>query len=131
MRPTFSSKIYWYSKLCHDTTSWFCGKNANSILGKLKFKTSDILQWFSDVVKVNPEKSHVLLSAQEEKDIVMGNKIKNNVSEKLLGITIDRKLSFNEHVNKIFDKARQKLNALVSVSSFMSRKKMGNYESIH
>ena len=97
----------------------------------MKFKASDILQWFSDVVKVNPEKSHVLLSAQEEKDIVMGNKIKNNVSEKLLGITIDRKLSFNEHVNKIFDKARQKLNALASVSSFMSRKKMGNYESIH
>lgn len=97
----------------------------------MKFKTSDILQWFSDVVKVNTEKSHVLLSAQEEKDIVMENKIKNNVSEKLLGITIDRKLSFNEHVNKIFDKARQKLNALASVSSFMSRKKMGNYESIH
>ena len=48
----------------------------------------------------------------------MGNEIKNNASEKLLGITIDSKLSFNESVNKICDEASQKLNALARVSSF-------------
>ena len=57
----------------------------------------------------------------------MGNEIKNNASEKLLGITFDSKLSFNETVNKICDEASQKLNALARVSSLVYRKSMGNY----
>ena len=71
-------------------------------------------------MKATSEKCH-LLTTEEEKDItVMGDKIKNNASEKLLGITIDSKLSLNKHVNKICDISGQKLNALARVSSFMS-----------
>ena len=52
-----------------------------------------------------------------------GKKIQNSKSEKLLGVTIDNKLSFTEHVHKICDKASQKLNALTRLSSFMSLEK--------
>ena len=50
-------------------------------------------------------------------------RIQNSKSEKLLGVTIDNKLSFTEHVRKICDKASQKLNALARLSSFMSLEK--------
>ena len=46
----------------------------------------------------------------------------NNKSEKLLGITIDNKLTFDEHVSNICDKASQKLHALSRVANFMSEK---------
>ena len=52
------------------------------------------------------------------------NKIKNESSEKLLGIAIDSKLSFNEHLDKICEKASQKLNVLSTVPSFMSMEKI-------
>ena len=53
----------------------------------------------------------------------MEEKIQNSKSEKLLGVTIDNKLSFTEHVHKICDTTSQKLNALAQLSSFMSLEK--------
>ena len=49
--------------------------------------------------------------------------MQNSKNEKLLGVTIDNRLSFIEHVIKICGKASQKLNALARLSSFMSLEK--------
>ena len=69
-------------------------------------------------------KYHLLITTNEEINIsIGGEKVQNSKSEKLLGVTIDSKLSFAEHVHKIYDKASQKLNALARLSSFMSLEK--------
>ena len=50
-------------------------------------------------------------------------KITNSKSQKLLGIEIDNKLTFNDHVCQylhICTKASQKLHALSRISNFMS-----------
>ena len=52
--------------------------------------------------------------------IVDGFEIENSNSQKLLGITIDNKLSFDEHVSSICTKASQKIHAISWVSKFMS-----------
>ena len=49
--------------------------------------------------------------------------MKNSKSKKLLGVTIDNKLNFNEYVNKLYGKANQKANALARVSSYMNIEK--------
>lgn len=49
--------------------------------------------------------------------------MKNSKSKKLLGVTIDNKLNFNEYENKLYDKANQKANALARVSSYMNIEK--------
>ena len=46
-------------------------------------------------------------------------KILNRGSEKLLGITIDSKLSFDDHVTSLCKKACQKLHALARVAQYM------------
>ena len=46
--------------------------------------------------------------------------IKNSKSERLLGITIDSNLKFDEHVRNLCSKASQKLHALARVSGFMN-----------
>ena len=45
----------------------------------------------------------------------------NSKSEKLLGITIDNKLTFDEHVSKLCTKASQKLHALSRVGNYMTQ----------
>ena len=75
-------------------------------------------------MKANADKSHLMITTNEERSISTGGeKIQNSKSEKLLGVTIDNKLSFTEHVHKICDKASQKLNELAQLSSFMSLEK--------
>ena len=44
----------------------------------------------------------------------------NSKSKKLLGITIDNNLTFNEHVSHLCKKASQKLHALARVSGYMN-----------
>ena len=49
--------------------------------------------------------------------------IKNSNSEKLLGIKISDKLTFNEHPNYVIDKASHKTNALSRVAPYMNESK--------
>ena len=92
------------------------------LLKSCQVKTNDNFQWFDEnAMKANADKCHLLITTNEERNIsIEGEKIQNSKSKKLLGVTIDNKLSFTEHVNKIFDKASQKLNALARLSSFIS-----------
>ena len=70
----------------------------------------------------NPDKFHLLLSdTNQEYSVKVANfDIKNSQSEKLLGIKIDNKLTFDEHVSSICTKATQKLHALSRVGNFMT-----------
>ena len=44
--------------------------------------------------------------------------IKERDEEKLLGVTIDKKLNFKSHVNSLCKKASQKLHALARISTY-------------
>ena len=46
--------------------------------------------------------------------------MKNSVSEKLLGVIIDNKLDFMEHLDTVYKKANLKLHALNRISRFLS-----------
>ena len=75
-------------------------------------------------MKANSDKSHLLCSTEEivqaniNSDIIGASK-----SEKLLGVTIDCNLSFEEHVRNLYDKANQKLSALACISSMCTTQK--------
>ena len=47
-------------------------------------------------------------------------RLKITTTKKLLGITIDKHLNFNEHLTNVCKRARRMLNALSTVSSFLS-----------
>ena len=53
-------------------------------------------------MKVNPDKCHLLTGATASITIRRkDHEILNNENEKLLGVTIDNKLNFNNHLQKI------------------------------
>ena len=91
---------------------------------KLLERDSTML-WFSDnLMKANITKCHLLVNKQDEVVLNLGEtEIKNSDSEKLLGIKVDAKLNFNEHLNDIISKANHRVNILSRVVPYMSLSK--------
>ena len=98
------------------------------VIKKLDHDSRIFIKWFKDNgLILNEEKcKFIILSNQEHNGIIhLGNEtITNSKSEKLLGVTIDHKLTFNEHVSNLCNKANQKLHALARVSNYMTKEKL-------
>ena len=84
------------------------------------------MQWFNEnYMKSNIDKCHLITTSPDDVTIKIGcNDITNEKSVKLLGVSIDHQLNFNEHVSKLCKKASTKLHALARVSKFMSKDKL-------
>ena len=75
-------------------------------------------------MRANSDKNHLLLSCNESSTIVIdGSSIETNTKEVLLGITIDKDLKFDDHVNSLCQKACQKLNARAHLAPNMNVEK--------
>ena len=110
-----------------DTTPYTTDPSIDSLLQYLYEDTSILLKWFKDNhLQMNPDKCKLLIS-NRSKDIslILENEtIECSNSVKLLGIIIDNKLDFNEHVSKLCKKVSSKLHALARISNFMSKNKL-------
>ena len=84
-----------------------------------------LLDWIkSNGLKANPDKFSLILSDIKAVDKIQleGKDIYNSKNSKLLGIKIDGKLMFNDHVTDLCNKASCKLHALARISSYMTQK---------
>ena len=97
-----------------------------SLLQTLENETSITLKWFQyNEMKSNSDKCHLLILNNENNIINIGeDKITGENQVKLLGITVDNKLNFNEHVNQLCKKAGQKLHALARIAKYLDTKKL-------
>ena len=77
---------------------------------------SSLMNYF----KANPSKSQLLLTSKEEASIQ--STIKNSSPAKLLGVLIDNKLTFNNHVSELSAKASQNIHALAGASNYAKKK---------
>ena len=84
--------------------------------------------WFrNNCMKVNPDKFHLLLSDKKSHQVdICNKKFSSTCSEKFLGIKIDNKLTFEEHVEGLCKKASQKVSAVARILSlrFEQRKRI-------
>ena len=110
-----------------DTTPFTIDKTMDALLDSLENDVNILIKWFQDkYLKLNAYKCHLLISSHS-KDIEMNvgkEIIECENSVKLLGITLDNKLNFNEHVSNICKKASQKLHTLTRISNFMCQNKL-------
>ena len=122
------------SDICNyadDTTIYSCDKSLDNITHKLENDCNVALKWFADnFMKLNADKCHLLVLGQRCDDSVtvkIGNTdVVNSSEEKLLGVHIDSKLSFDQHVSKLCQKASNKLYALARISPYMDQNKLRN-----
>ena len=94
-----------------------CNINLNKVLHDLEKISNTLLKWFTDnLLKANPEKSHLTNSTQEIQINIGEIATSNRKCDKLLGIHFDNKLTFESHVRSLCKKASQKLNAFARIA---------------
>ena len=93
-----------------DTTIYTVKENKESVINALEASSLPLFTWFNNnFMKANSDKSHILLSCSEPSTaLIDGSSIESNTKEILLGITIDRDLKFDEHVNNLCKKSMSK-----------------------
>ena len=103
-----------------------CEKNLHDLQRKVESESLILFEWFHDIyLKANSGKSYAMLTTDNKLKInVKGIPISNEKIVKLLGVTVDNKLSFESHLNLVCKKVSQKLHALARVSKFISKKKL-------
>ena len=107
-----------------DNTPYVCHLNFNIVAQNLENASDKLLIWFTNnKMQANPDKYHFLLTGKNELTLNINHiQIKSSKEEKLLGITIDNKLTFQTHVNNLCNKVSQKLNALTRIASYINPK---------
>ena len=106
-----------------DNTAYACKKDVDAVREKLEEDSCNLIQWASNnLMAANPDKFHLILSETDTSlSVNIGkHEIFNQNSVKLLGVTIDNKLTLNKHVSSLCKKASQKLHALARVARYMN-----------
>ena len=119
------------SDICNfadDNTLYSCGKSLTDIKENLVSDTKIILNWFKlNSLKANPGKFQfmILREKSHHKHELKINSIKVEASDHvlLLGITIDKKSTFKQHVENLCPKAQYKLHALKRIRKFLAIEK--------
>ena len=90
----------------------------------LEIVSSNLFQCFTEKLKGNASKCHLLIRSGENVNVNSGtSEIKNSDCERLLGIDIDCKLSFENHINQIRSMTRVKIKALARIAPFLNKRK--------
>ena len=94
--------------------------NLNKVLHDIQKMSDTLFKWFTDnLIKANPEKSHLLTNSAQEIQINIGRMaISNSKCEKLLGIDIDNELASEPNVISLCKRASQKVNAFARIACF-------------
>ena len=128
----YMNDIFWFTpdikiaNYADDTTPYAIESNIKQLITILERNTKKIVEWYGEnYMKLNDDKCHLLITSSTATSAKVGDhNITNSASEKLLGITIDNQLNFNEHVTKLCKNASAKLHALARVSIYMTTNKL-------
>ena len=105
----FLSDIFFFVKdskitnYADDNTPYAAEDSVEKLLETLERETNILREWFKcNEMKSKTDKCHLIIVNNQDNDIKIGNDIiTSKTSVKLLGVTIDNKLNFNEHVDNI------------------------------
>ena len=111
-----------------DNSIIYSSPDMNAIISNLKLDCKNAIQWFGDNgMKANPNKFQFMVlssdhleqqSIEIDKDVIL-------LSEpyvKLLGVIIDERLQFSEHISAMCCKAARQLNALARIAKNVNPK---------
>ena len=118
-------KLYNYAD---DNSLMYSSSDLNCIFANLQIDCNNAIDWFTvNGMKANPSKFQFMVISSErieQKFLDIGNGItlQSEPSVKVLGVTIDDRLQFSEHVSACCSKAARQLNALSRISRHINLK---------
>ena len=118
-----------------DNTTYLSKFGIFPLLHTLKSETEIVLNWFKiNEMKSNSEKCHLILAENEHRPSYISNSyiyldkerelLASETCVKLLGLWIDNKMTFEEHIKKLITKGNQKLHALMRIAKYMTIEKL-------
>ena len=114
------------SDICNfadDNTFHVCDISVENLMKKLEKVSYQAVEWFRyNYMKLNADKCHLLVGGYKHECMIStvdNQHIIKTLKEKLLGVLLDKDLNFDAHVNSIYKKACQKLNALVRLCKIL------------
>ena len=101
-----------------DSTLYVYNKSVETVICNLRQEFFVLYNWFYDnYIALNPGKCHFMLfgiKENEQYDLICNDiTLKHSSNENVLGVTIDNKLSFDEHIINICKTAKK--NSTLSV----------------
>ena len=107
-----------------DNTLIACAPTLDSTKSLLISDTMNLMHWINvNEMKANPSKFQVIFSNRNSvnEQLSVGDTVLSGQNDvKLLGIHIDRKLSFSQHISEICKKAGKQINVLARLCRFLS-----------
>ena len=109
-----------------DNTPYLTNESLEILISNLEIEINTLNNWFkSNYLSSNDAKNKLLVTNSNPVSAKVGNEvIKSSISVKLLGITLDSKLTFKDHVTKMCKKISNKIHALGRVAKYMDSKKI-------
>ena len=92
-----------------------------------------IEQFENNYMKLNEGKCHVLVAGHRDETLwanIGETRIWESKNKKLLGLTIDKNLCFDDHVFTLCKRAGRKPSALSRISNYMGFEKKNSFKSI-
>ena len=118
----FAMKDIHFASYADDNTPYVSSDSMEDVIRILENDSIKLSKWFSDnMMKANKDKCHLIVSSNEHVSMKLDNiEIENSNCERLLGVKIDSKLNFKEHLDGIIKKASRKINALSCIAPYMN-----------
>ena len=109
-----------------DNTQYATDTHLDDLLKLQKTETSIILNWFKiNEMKANNDKCHLIVPNHSDVSVSLGKEhIIAGDSVTLLGVVIDSKLDFSDHVTNLLKKGNQKLHGLARISKYVNKDKL-------
>ena len=115
-----------------DNSLYTIEDNILDLLKILNSETSTVLEWFKvNEMKPNSEKCRLIIASNNNINYSSSSYlyldhdlIESEKTVKLLGVEIDEKLNFNDHITTILKKGNQKLHALMRISKYLNEDKL-------
>ena len=124
----YLNDLFWFNEqtdVCNfadDTTFYVCDNTIKSALQRLEHDTLIAVEWFGfNFMKLNQSKCHLLFAGHKHENVFAragSSIIWESQREKLLGVNIDRDISFKYHMTNLCKKANQKLSALIRLGRY-------------
>ena len=121
-----------YSKVrnfADDNTIYACGQNLESVTSNIESDMKGTISWYKNNEMVaNPEKfQRMFIGLKDDTKLcidINGIMFQMTDSAKLLGVTVDSMLNFNQHVQSICKKASNKFRAFSRIAPDLEYEKM-------
>ena len=111
-----------FASYADGNTPYVSSDSIEDVTRILENDSINLFKWFSDnMMKVNKDKCHFIVSSNEHVSMELDNiEIEKSNCKRLLGIKIDSKLNFREHLDRIIKKASRKISTLSRIASYMN-----------